>query len=702
MALAPTSSGGGVASGYGRGLLRVVSPAELQRSEEERNLVALQVDNQPALAELARHVRTQWEIMRNHRNSGSPSLSEKLLRAQRTFEGVYDPDKLQQIRQFGGSEVYARLTAVKCRGATSLLRDVYLGKERPWDVEPTPDPEIPTDIIGDIMRLVQVEVETLRQAGMPITEDMTRDRVAGLLRQARRAAKKQAADAAALTAEKLDDLLVEGEFYRALAEFLVDLPIFPFAVIKGPVVRIVPDVRWRDGKAVVEMRAKLFWNRVSPFDIYWTPGASDIRDASVIEKLKLSRTDLNDLLGLPGYNDAAIRSVLEEYGRGGLVDWLDSTDSERADGEGRENPNTNRSELIDTLEFHGNVQGSLLIDYGMSEKDIPDPLRDYNVQIWQIGRHTIKAQINPSPRKRHPYYVTSYEKVPGTIAGHGLVDILEDVQEVCNATLRALVNNASISSGPQVVIYSDRMAPNSDMATLYPWKRWYAMSDPMGNAAARPVDFFQPNSYAGPLLQVYKEFTNIADELSAVPRYITGTERLGGAGRTASGLSMLMNNASKILQTVAANIDMDVMEDSLRALFDMLMLTDTSGVLRGDENIVVKGVAVSVQKETERAKQLEFLQITANPLDTQIVGLEGRAQVLRAVADTLGLPTNVVPDDETLAARQQAAMAAPMPAGGAPGDPAAQAQGAQAPQAQPARLSDQAAPINLQQQRSRP
>jgi hypothetical protein len=66
---------------------------------------------------------------------------------------------------------------------------------------------------------------------------------------------------------------------------------------------------------------------------------------------------------------------------------------------------------------------------------------------------------------------------------------------------------------------------------------------------------------------VYEKFTQIADELSAILRYITGSERPGGAGRTTSGLAMLMGNAAKILQTVAANIDGDIVEPSIDELY---------------------------------------------------------------------------------------------------------------------------------------
>jgi hypothetical protein len=105
---------------------------------------------------------------------------------------------------------------------------------------------------------------------------------------------------------------------------------------------------------------------------------------------------------------------------------------------------------------------------------------------------------------------------------------------------------------------------------------------------------------------------------------------------------MLMGNAQKVLQTVAANVDGDIMRGVLDGLYDMIMLTDQSGLLTGDEQIKINGVVVALQKETENQKQLQFLQITANPLDGKIVGEVGRAGVLRALSGNFGLPDDIV------------------------------------------------------------
>lgn len=670
------------------GVLRVVGPegmAAADRAQAEQLAASDAAASKSAdLTGLAGYIRTQFDMMKRHRDTAEGGWSNRLLAALRCFNGVYDADKLSEIKKFGGSEIYARLIAMKCRGATSLLHDVYLGQDRPWGIDAGDDPDVPPGIMAAIEQLVRSELQTLVENGAQPDAMMIRDRMNTLVEAARQAAKKKAANQARIAEDKLDELLKQGGFYKALAEFLVDLPLFPFACIKGPVVKMVPSVVWENGKAISKDAPRLFWYRMSPFDIWWTPGVSDIEVANFVERSRLTRGELNDLLDLPGYDHDAVAAVLDEYGRGGLVEDWDLTDSQRAVQENRENPQMNQSGMITCLEFTGNVQGRMLLDQGMDKTQIPEPLRDYFVQAWLIGRHIIKVQLSPSPRRRHPYYITSFEKVPGTPVGNGLPDILNDIQDVCNATLRALVNNLSISSGPQVVVNKERLAPGEDGDEMFPWKRWQVMNDPMANANAanKAVEFFQPASHAQELLTVYKEFVNIADDLSAIPKYLAGGGASGGAGRTASGLAMLMGNASKILQTVAANVDRDVLDPLLTGLFDMILLTDTSGLLTGQEKVRIMGVTVAVQKETQRARQLEFLAATANPIDIQIMGPAGRAEVLRSVSGTLGMDgAKVVPSADEIEKQQK--MAAQMaqqqgiPGHGGVGQAAADAQGGQ-------------------------
>jgi len=646
--------------GVGRGLLRIVSNDQLIQQEQaafaqqEKEKEDAQVNDN-----LAGHIRARMTDMRNFRNA--EGISERLLNSLRTYKGMYDEGKLNEIRAFGGSEVFARVTPTKCRAATALLRDVYLGSERPYDIAPTPEPQTPKDIEGEIQQLVNIEVNTNMQNGVQIDQQMIADRVEGLRVAAEQAAKKVAHDEAGKATLKLDDILVEGNFYEAFAEFLIDLPIFPFAVMKGPEVRRVHQTKWVNGAPVKQSIPKMFWKRVSPFDMYWSPGAATVAQAEFVERIKVTRAELSGVRGLPGYNDDAINAVLDMSYVDGLHEWWDTIDTSRAELEDRERWARTATSLIDTAEFTGHISGRLLRQWGKSEEEVPDERAEYFVTAWLIDRHVIKVQINPTTSDRAPYYITAFEQIPGSLMGYGVVDLMEDVQTICNAAARSLVNNAGIASGPQVVI-NDAVLQPFETDDLFPWKRWHVNYDPaLVSSGTKAIEFFQPQINAAELIGIYEKWSVMGDEISSIPKYMTGSEKVGGAGRTASGLAMLMGNASKTLQNVAASIDRDVINPMLHQLYDMIMLTEP-GMFRGDELIVVKGVNHAVKREQDRMRQLEFLQLTANPIDMQILGIPGRANILRSVADNLGLEHEAtIPDDDTikqnLAAQQQAAAA---------------------------------------------
>ena len=117
-----------------------------------------------------------------------------------------------------------------------------------------------------------------------------------------------------------------------------------------------------------------------------------------------------------------------------------------------------------------------------------------------------------------------------------------------------------------------------------------------------------------------------------------------------------------MLLTVASNIDRDIFNPLLQNLYNMILLVDKSGMLRGDEQIQVRGVEVAAEKESERMRKLEFLQLTANEIDMGIVGPKGRAAILRDIATDLNMPgEEIVPSEQEMEARMAAAQQAEQP-----------------------------------------
>jgi hypothetical protein len=192
---------------------------------------------------------------------------------------------------------------------------------------------------------------------------------------------------------------------------------------------------------------------------------------------------------------------------------------------------------------------------------------------------------------------------------------------------------------------------------MYPWKIWQTTSDRTGGGQPA-VRFFQPNMNAETLMNVLQYFQKVADEVTGVPNYVYGSANVSGAGRTASGLSMLMENAAKGIKQAILSLDKATSE-MLTRFYDHLMIYDSDTSIKGDMQIVASGVVGTLLKETQQQRRNEFMQLTANPFDMQIIGPAGRAVLLREAAKALNIDVDkIVPTPEEILMAQRAQLEA--------------------------------------------
>ena len=637
------------------GLLRVLSNTQLAAQERQAQAAAQAANPPVVIGRLAGHLRTKWEVARN----GKSNVEERMRKSLRQRRGEYEPDKLAAIRAEGGSEIYMMLTPTKCRAASSWIRDAITGQgaEKPWTINPTPVPDLPDETHAQLMKAIGVEVGQMIAAGTPPPPEVVQERIQAAEEMLRVRLKEMARKKAQATEARLEDALLDGGFQAALDKGIDDLVTFPAMIIKGPIPRREPTLKWvKEGSrwaATVEDKIVKTYSRVDPFNFYTMPWASCVADGDIFELHELTPSTLYGLIGSPGYNEVAIREVISRCKNGNAyTDWA---------GLWRESTREINQPLswtapdrpIQALEFWGSVPGELLLDWGMDASQVTDPQQQYNVNAWLIGEFVIKAVINVDPLGSKPYDVCSYESIPGAMWGNGVPDLIRDLQDMCNAAARSLVNNMALSSGPMVWVNVNRLPPGVQMTSLHPWKIFQGTSDPMGSTAP-PIEFFQPDSRSAELIRVFEHFSNLADEYSGIPRYMVGDGRVGGAGRTSSGLSMLMGNATKLMKQVLGNVDR-AFEGILTRTHTFMLRYEPDMDLEGDIRIVARGVNSVAARETMQLRRNEFLGMTANPIDAQIMGPRGRAYLLREQAKMLGMNTDsLVPDPDML------------PAGGAP------------------------------------
>ena len=586
-------------------------------------------------------------------------ITERLLKCERQRRGVYDPDKAMEIVKTGGSDIYMRLTDIKCRAASSWIKDVMsVSGERPFDLSPAKDPELPPEISASIIDAVRSEAEEYLISGSQLHPETFRTRMEQIHDEIRLKMREEAKDNAKRMRDKIDDQMTNGNFDQSFRDFIDDFVTYPTAIFKGPVIRKRKTMKWGpDFAPILSTEFVREFSRVSPFDIYPSPNSSGVSDGYLIERHRLSRSELQSMKGVPGYNIENIDQVLSRFADNGFRSWLNG-DQERDNLEGKPHSRIYGDSIIEAIEFWGTVSGEKLIDWGMSPKDINED-EDYEVNSWMIGSVVIKTILNPDPLGKRPYDIAQWNEIPGAFWGGALPELMRDVQIMCNASARALANNMGIASGPQVEVVVDRLPDGEDVTSVYPWKIWQVTSDRTGGGQSA-VRFFQPNMNADVLMSVYASFAKQSDEVTGIPNYVYGSTGVSGAGRTASGLSMLMDNAAKGIKQAIASVDR-VVSGSVHRLYIHNMMYDSDIYIKGDFNVVAKGALGLVAKEQISIRRNEFLQATANQVDMQIVGLEGRAYILREVAKSLQMDTDKIvkePDRLKFEAEKMQAMQA--------------------------------------------
>jgi hypothetical protein len=338
---------------------------------------------------------------------------------------------------------------------------------------------------------------------------------------------------------------------------------------------------------------------------------------------------------------------MDQYGNGGLRDWLyGDTEKSFLDGKGTQ---LTSSDLIDGIEYWGQCDGKLLTEWGV--KGVKEG-ESYDITAILIGNHVIRATLNPDPLGQRPYASASFDEVPGTIWGTCPPELMDDLQQLCNGAARAIQNNMAMASGPLVEITVDRLADGEKVTQQYPWRQYQTTSDKTGGGQPA-IRYYQAQMHAQELLEIFRFFSTKADEATGIPNYVYGSGQAGGAGRTAHGLSMLMDNASKGIKQAIGNIDASV-SFVIGIMYNHNMLYDPDESIKGDMQIIARGALGMIMRDQLQEKRANFLQATLNPIDAQIMGMEGRAYLLGETARPLQLDTKrIVPPPSVLAKREQ-------------------------------------------------
>lgn len=474
-----------------------------------------------------------------------------------------------------------------------LLRQILLNNEQaPFVIKPTPRADLsPTE-------QAEIEQTLMNHSADFVARGLSQEDVTALADALKRTALLETNKKARMAADKLTDLvqdqLHDAGWKREFVGFLKHFCIYPAAIMKGPALKRRMQTFWEGDRVQLRATDAVSVELISPFNFFPAPFARDVDSADyIIERRRLTRGDMADLLDNADYDADAVGTVLDNYPSGYTLPF----DTAGADEDHPDTDTTDASmrDVFDALGYYGAVRGDVLADAGL---DVADERLTYEVEVWEIGGVVIKAVLNPDPAGSRPFCVASFDATTDSIWGISPMMRLRDTQLTATATIRNLIRNMAYSSAPMgeaiVKRIKDGLPPNE----LVPGSIRLVEDAMLTGQSSTAYNFYQIPSLAPELTALFEKFVNYSYELLGIPRVAFGqTDNLGSIGRTSGGVSIVMNQASKAIKNAMTELESGLIEPMVNKFILFNQINSDNPEIRGDVRAYAKGVSGLIEKE---------------------------------------------------------------------------------------------------------
>ena len=289
-----------------------------------------------------------------------------------------------------------------------------------------------------------------------------------------------------------------------------------------------------------------------------------------------------------------------------------------------------------------------------------DPLQELETVIWFCQGELLKFGLHHLDSGDPIYSVFCLEKDDASIFGFGIPYIMRDPQKAMAAAWRILLDNAGLSSGPQIVVNDNVIEPFNGVWALEPRKLWLKKkAAPKGEKA---FEIFDIPSHMKELTDLIELCKKNVDEETSQPAIAQGDQG-ANVTKTATGMSLLMNSANIIFRRIVKNFDDDMTTPSIRRMYDFLMQFSKKEYIKGDFEVDARGTSVLLVREMQSQNLLLFLtNFSGHAVLGKFLKKEGLPG-LRALAKTMSIPANelVKSNEEVAQDEAEAAKADPIP-----------------------------------------
>lgn len=560
------------------------------------------------LQRLGQRYRKQFEQYRADRK-----LAErKWMRSLRQYLGIYDPDILSQLPA-NASQAYPRLTRVKCVSLLSRVMNLmFPGNERNWEVKASPSADMDPE---EIMKALQELQEERQKQGldMPAKAEILEAAV-------QMVANKRAEELTLLIDDQLQELGGDQTLdYILLNRAVLSSGIrYGLGVLRGPFVREVPKTVWRFGsdgqpEPVPVTLYKPQYEVTSVWDFYPDMSGRRLPGDGYYIRMVMGKAEFRALGRRKDFFEDQVKKVIRNNPRGEYTQQEFEAELRSIGTKAHVNDMSRGDQgKYEVIVWHGPVSCQQLKEVGA---DIPDKYEadDIEAELWMVGDTVIKADINGwrklglDIKTVHTFVFDEDDTSP---IGNGLPNVMRDSQMAVCAAARMVLDNASVTCGPNLEVNLDLLRMDQDLTSITPRKIWYREGGDIQSAQAPAVRKVEIDGHIAELQALMGTFMQFADmETFIGPATGGDIEKMPSEPfRTAAGASMMKGDAALPFKDIVRNYD-SFTQSVILSLVGFNKKYNPGIVPEGDYNVIARGATSLVAKEV-RGMQMDMLAQT--------------------------------------------------------------------------------------------
>mgnify|MGYP003113474278 CR=1 FL=1 len=554
---------------------------------------------------------------------------DRWTRAYRNYRGLYGPDV--QFTEAEKSRVFIKITKTKTLAAYGQIVDVLFSANKfPISIEPTKlpegvednvyfDPKEPTNTLGETEQDLESPygfANDGKELPKGATEESLLEKLGPLEDKLRDVENLESGSgvtpssinfspamvAAKAMEKKIVDQLQESGANKHLRSTAFEMALFGTGVMKGPFAIDKEYPNWDDsGEYNPVYKTMPQVSNVSVWNFYPDPDANNMDEAQyVIERHKMSRSQLRALKRRPYFREMVIEDAIdagENYVKKSWEDDLADYSNERT------------VERYEVLEYWGMCDVEMLQEQGIEIPKEVESFDEIQINAWVCNGKLLRVVLNPFKPATIPYMAVPYELNPYSFFGVGLAENMDDTQTLMNGFMRMSVDNAVLSGNLLIEVDETNLVPGQDLS-VYPGKIFRRQ----GGAPGQAIFGTKFPNVSNENLQLFDKARQLADESTGLPSFAHGQTGVSGVGRTASGISMLMNAASGSIKTVIKNVDDYLLRPLGEGLFRFNMQFDYDPEIKGDLEVKARGTESLMANEVRSQRLTAFLQTASNPV----------------------------------------------------------------------------------------